>query len=255
MSGRFFLAPLIFACPTRHGMVLLDVRRNRYLGLGIGESQTLFRNVDGLPSPSLRMDVAAIVTSDISAAAGASTTTISAEGGLLGSLLREGIITTEAPRSAEIVSAAITLHGPLMSIGDEMTKPSRARIHHVTAFLVYLIYSAVSLRYLPLRFVVRHVYRRRAAAIANGYTFDLSKVSELIDIFRSIRPYFFIARNNCLLHALTLVNFLAHYGEFPVWVFGVTADPWTAHSWVQHDRFLLDCNPEKVCNLEPILGV
>jgi hypothetical protein len=153
------------------------------------------------------------------------------------------------------VSTVVSLHGALVSIGDEITAQAVNPSRHVLAFLFSLLSSSACLRCVPLRFIVQHVYRRHSASLAKGYTFSVSRASALVDAFRLIRPYFFLAKENCLLHALTLVNFLAHYGEFPLWVFGVRSDPWAAHSWVQQDQYLLDCNPESVCGLEPILAI
>lgn len=155
----------------------------------------------------------------------------------------------------DIVSRAVSLHGALISLGDEVTGQAVNPVCYMPTFLWSFLWSSASLRCLPLRVIVEHVYRRHSAAIDRGYTFNISATCALVDVFRLIRPYFFLAKENCLLHALILVNFLAHYGQFPLWVFGVSSDPWTAHSWVQHDHYLLDCNPESVCGLEPILAI
>jgi len=240
---KYSFAPLIFPCRTRDGVVLLDLKRNRYLGLSCADARALSRCVNGLPKPDQRMELEAGVS------AGEPTMA------LLDSLLADMIITSSQVGSNEVVSTAIRLHGPLVSIGEEMTEKCRVRITHVVNFLVCLLSSAASLKCVPLRYIVRRVYRRRSRAIANGYTLNLSHVSMLVDAFRSVRPYFFLAKDHCLLHALTLVHYLAHYGEFPLWVFGVATDPWAAHSWVQHEEFLLDCNPDKLCSLEPILAI
>lgn len=244
-GGRYeySLAPLIFLCPTRDGVVLLDLKRNRYLGLSCPDSLALSKRVNGFPK------VAQWIDFEASATAREFPMT------LLDSLLADGIVTSSPAGSNEVISTEIRLHGPLVSIGEEIVEKCRVRPTHLVNFLVCFLSSAASLRCVPLRYIVRRVYRRRSRAIVSGYTLNLSHVSELVDAFRSIRPYFFLAKDHCLLHALTLVHYLARYGEFPLWVFGVATDPWTAHSWVQYDEFLLDCNPEQVCSLEPILAI
>jgi hypothetical protein len=70
-----------------------------------------------------------------------------------------------------------------------------------------------------------------------------------------LRPHTFAARDRCLFHSLALVNFLARHAVFPTWVIGVRARPWGAHAWVQHDKLLLDANPEQVCEFASILAV
>jgi hypothetical protein len=245
VGGRheYSLAPFIFLCPTRAGVVLLDLKRNRYLGLSCTDALVLSKSVNGFPKVGQWIDCEA------GASAGKSPTI------LLDSLLADGIVTSGPAGSNEVISTEIRLHGSLVSIGEEIIEKCRVRPTHLVNFLVCLLSSAASLRCIPLRYIVRRVYRRRSRAIASGYTPNLSHVSELVDAFRSIRPYFFLAKDHCLLHALTLVHYLACYDEFPLWVFGVATDPWAAHSWVQYDEFLLDCNPEQVCSLEPILAI
>ena len=243
-ARRYFIGDLIFACATRHGAVLLDLKHNRYLGVGCADALVLSECVNGFPGNEQWGE------SVLQTSAG-----ISSEACLLESLVDNGILTTRTPTARDITSMDIVLHGDLVSIGDEIVGSQTVRVGDVASFLCHFLWSVASLRCRPLRSVVRRVYRRRSSAIRSGYTFNLSRASELVDKFRSIRPYFFLAKDNCLLHALALVNYLAAHGEFPVWVFGVTTDPWTAHSWVQQEHFLLDSNPEAVCSLEPILAV
>jgi hypothetical protein len=242
--AQYFMTPLIFTSATRRGVVLLDLKHNRYLGLSYSDASVLSKYAQGFPALDQPAESGALPRAEHPDRAA-----------ILETFLRRGIITVGPPRAEKIASSAVSLHGSLVSIGDEITAQAVDPGRRVAAFLFSLLSSSACLRCLPLRFIVQHVYRRHAAAIANGYTFSVSRASALVDTFRLIRPYFFLAKDNCLLHALTLVNFLAHYGEFPLWVFGVNSDPWTAHSWVQQDHYLLDCNPESVCGLEPILAI
>jgi hypothetical protein len=237
---RYFMASSVFVCATRRGAVFLDLTHNRYFGLGCSDALTLSRHVHEFPKSDYWND---------------SSTSEASTNSLLESFLTAGILTSRAPDAREVVSTQVHLHGALVSIGDEIVRRMPVRVRHIVAFSFFLAWSAVALRWLPLRSVARKVYRRRSAAIARGYRFDLSRTSELVYVFRAIRPFFFSADGHCLLHALTLVNFLGHYHEFPVWAFGVTSDPWTAHSWVQQDSFLLDSSPDKVCHLDFILGI
>src|SRR3984957_9733787 len=46
---KYSLAPLIFPCCTRDGVVLLDLRRNRYLGLACRDALALSECVNGFP--------------------------------------------------------------------------------------------------------------------------------------------------------------------------------------------------------------
>jgi hypothetical protein len=244
VEARYFMSPLIFTSVTRQGVVLLDLKRNRYLGLGYSDALVLSKHARGFPSLDQPAEFEVVPPADHADHAA-----------ILEAFLRRGIVTMGRPRAGNIVSSIVSLHGSLVSIGDEITAQAVNPGRHVPAFIFSLLSSSACLRCMPLRLIVQHVYRRHSAALAKGYTFSVSRASALVEAFRLIRPYFFFAKENCLLHALTLVNFLARYGEFPLWVFGVSSDPWTAHSWVQQDHYLLDCNPESVCGLEPILAI
>ncbi len=85
--------------------------------------------------------------------------------------------------------------------------------------------------------------------------FSKAQIFDLIAAFRRLRPLAFTAKGRCLVHALTLVKFLSHYGVRPTWYIGVMLRPWAAHSWVQLDGLVLDSTPEKVCEFTPILAV
>jgi hypothetical protein len=244
LATRYSLAPSAFVARTRHGAVVLDLARNQYFGVGPKEAQVLER-LDGKLS--------------LSAAPGGTPITAASECDIdepsIDRLKNMGIILSGKRQGRRILSANVQLNGTLIAIGDEITRPAIVQAGHVLAFAEALIVSRYSLRFRPIASTIRRVYERRAAAIQRGYSLDPEKITEFVCIFRRIRPFVFTAKGNCMLHALTLTNFLARYGEFPVWVLGVKVDPWAAHSWVQYDDYLLDTNPEKVCKFNPILAV
>ena len=243
-APRYFLGPLVFACGTRHGAILLDLLHDRYIGFGRADATALSRRIDDFPDEGSWASSSHEIPLDPGTAEN-----------LLNTLLAGDLLSTSAPSPNHMVSCPISLHGALVSIGDEVVEKSPATLADSALFLWCLAKSIAALRCVPLRRIVYRVHRRRAAALASGYRFNLENVARQVYAFRSIRPYFFLAKDHCLIHALTLIDYLAHNGEFPSWVFGVSMDPWTAHTWVQHEDFLLDCTPENVCSLEPILSI
>jgi hypothetical protein len=170
-------------------------------------------------------------------------------------MLEAGILQKIPPLLDGLACSSISLDGSLASIGDEIVQKAPAKPAHLAAVLYSLLSAAFCLRCLSLESTVRRVSIKKTRAILGGYTFNLERVASLVFIFRRIRPMLFVADGHCLLHALTLVNFLAIYNEFPCWVLGIKTEPWGAHSWVQFGDYLLDTNPEKVCAYEPILAV
>jgi hypothetical protein len=63
------------------------------------------------------------------------------------------------------------------------------------------------------------------------------------------RPYL------CLFDSLALIHFLARFGLYPDWVFGVQADPFEAHCWVQAGSVVLNDTVERVSAFTPIMYV
>ena len=65
----------------------------------------------------------------------------------------------------------------------------------------------------------------------------------------SVRSYL------CLFDSLALIHFLARFRVFPDWVFGVTADPFEAHCWVQTGGVVLNDTVERVSAFTPIMSI
>jgi hypothetical protein len=76
-----------------------------------------------------------------------------------------------------------------------------------------------------------------------------------VTAFVHLRPLFYTTREACLLDSLTLTHFLARYGVFPTWVFGVKTDPFYAHCWVQQGDFVFNDSPDFIKGFSPILVV
>jgi hypothetical protein len=71
-------------------------------------------------------------------------------------------------------------------------------------------------------------------------------------IFRSARP-FVPVRRVCLHDCLALVDWLGPGAGGITLVFGVSARPFAAHSWLQVDGEVVDDHPESPCRYQPIL--
>jgi Transglutaminase-like superfamily len=241
----YFLTPYVFTCDTRHGAVLLHLQRNKYFGLAMSDVIYLKKVVRNWPAPE---GEAYSVSTSVAVEECSMTS-------LVQSLLKADVLQRTPPSRGGITCSRISLNGPLASVGDEIIRKASVRPAHFATFVFSLLSAATCLRCLPLKSTVGIVSRRKARVMSNGYGFNLEHAAELVFVFRRLRPYFFVAEGNCLLHALTLVTFLAIHREFPCWVLGVRTEPWGAHSWVQYGDYLLDTNPEKVCEYEPILAV
>jgi hypothetical protein len=75
-----------------------------------------------------------------------------------------------------------------------------------------------------------------------------------VAIFRRLRPWY--PRSYlCLWDALALIEFLARRRLFPDWIFGVQAQPFGAHCWLQANGFMLNENTEYAGQFTPIMAV
>jgi Transglutaminase-like superfamily len=238
------IAPHVFVCVTGDGSVLLDLKRDKYLGLGRDETEWIAFAVEAWPKPIWDYPNKPQAGDDQVA---------------LRRLLALLIDAEVLSRDEESVSAGrrsvVNMRVDWISIGDELEVDSRVTAGHAISFLKSYAEARASLAMRPFARTVERVRTRKAARGGEHRVCPALRVAKMVDAFRRLRPFVFAPEGRCLLHALTLVNFLARYDFYPEWVLGVSTRPWGAHSWVQWGNYLLDTNPEKVCAFTPILVV
>jgi hypothetical protein len=235
----YWLPSHVRACSTATGTVLLDLRRNRYFGVGRKETHvltSLAENWQGAVAPAgefepLPLEDAARIADK---------------------LVQAGLLSNDAAEPAAFTPTEIDLTSLLTSVGHELDRRSSIRLRHIVHFLRACTWARRSVRSRTLYFVAEELGRRKNQA---GAPFDADRAIELVGIFRRLRPHTFAARDQCLFHALALVQFLASYDLYPTWVIGVRTKPWAAHSWVQQGTLVLDSSPEQVCDYTPILAI
>jgi hypothetical protein len=237
---QYWIPAHVRVCPLLASTILLDLKRNRYFGIGAKETRALSTlasnwneaNGSAAPVEQLARDVA-IDMAD--------------------ALMEAGLLSRDVPAErAAFGGAPVDLSGVLTSAGHEVSRNSSLRLAHVTNFLAALAWTRRALRSRTLYSIACEIRDRKDAASG---AFDEAKAIELVGIFRRLRPHTFAARDRCLFHSLALVQFMARHAQFPTWVIGVRARPWGAHAWVQQGKLLLDANPEQVCEYTPILTV
>jgi hypothetical protein len=237
---QYWLPPHVRICRTVTGAVVLDLKRNRYFGIGKKEAYTL---------GTLEADSSC---ADLGFARPDEAMTPQALERIADHLVEIGFLSRDPPTDRRIAPGDIDLKGQLTSVGHEINGSQRIALGHVCNFLRACAWAR------------RAVGSRTLYSVACELSDDKSRhpgrletqrTIDLVCIFRRLRPFAFAAKNQCLFHALALARFLSFYQVFPTWVVGVRARPWAAHSWVQHGSLLLDSNPEHVCEYTPILTV
>lgn len=244
-SARFGISAHIHVCVTAAGSVILDVKRDKYLGLGREETELLADAVPGWPEPAWQRSLGR----DRNRRFEAERTTCEL---LAGDGVLERI--SEA-KNARVVPALRDMRGEWISIGDELEVHGQMTLRAVARFLEAYCWARYSLAWRPFFNVVEEVRTRKTRGASSMEECGIGRLAATVGVFRRLRPFLFAAEGHCLLHALTLVRFLSHYRLNPDWVIGVTTQPWGAHSWVQWNDYLLDSNPEKVCGFTPIMMV
>lgn len=265
MEAGFRIPRHVHVCVTADGSVLLDLKRDRYFGLDRAQTELLAEVVPRWPRPAWEW------AADTAILGGDDATAIE----LCESLVGNGLLALRKQGEREpfrdesdACTRSDTRHrdmkGEWTSIGDELEVRARMGTRDVIQFICAYAWARWSLAVRSLatiEIVVRRTKQRALhptkvfSARPRAVSASVDQVAAWVDTFRRLRPFVFAAEGRCLLHALTLMRFLKGYGFYPEWVIGVATQPWSAHSWVQWDCFLLDTNPEKVCGFTPILVV
>jgi hypothetical protein len=243
--GRYRLATHVHLCCTADQVVLLDLRRDRYMGVGPPEMHTLAEYIQGWPTRD-----------DVSAAAIVAAETVK----VIQQLIAAGMLTSDRfggklamPTAAEPPRSAL--------IEGYVEHRSAIRSSDVRHFLTASLLARVLLRRGTVKQAIAHLQskaRRRSAAssaLSDTHDLDFSFARDRVALFKRLRPLLFTARGACLFDSLALCLFLSRYRLFPRWVFGVTTRPFEAHCWVQHREVVFNDTPEHVGSFTPILVV
>jgi hypothetical protein len=240
-KAKLFIAPFVYACHTNDGVVFLDLVRNKYVGISAADASSLTGIVD---------DWAKFLGN-----ASLCTSPLPNHDSVAQDLIANGLLTAEHDPSRCFPSMQISVTGDLVSIGEELISPARIHVHHVRNFISACVIAKFALRLEKLQSIALWLRGRRSKHKPETHKFNLIQATELVCVFRRLRPFVFTAGGQCLFHALALTIFLSNYRLYPSWVMGVRTKPWGAHSWVQHDNYVLDTTPEKVFDYTPILAI
>jgi hypothetical protein len=223
---------------TPTGIVLLDLKRNRYLGLGVTNARELAALAANWSQVSTEAQPVQALSRDSALARAAA-------------FIQAGLLSRDAPEIA-FTTSSVDLTVQLTSIGLQEQAATPVRLHDVMNFVRACLWAKWALRSRTLYSIACEISAAKAQASGAA---NLQRTIELVCTFRRLRPYAFESSDRCLFHALALLNFLARYGAHPTWVIGVCARPWAAHSWLQLGNCVLDSSPEEMCQFTPILAI
>jgi hypothetical protein len=237
--SAYFLSPHVHVCVAGRQVVLLDLERDKYLSLEY--SHPVGRWVSGWPVP---IDPApaqpAVVPGE-------------RENGVLAKMISQGLLVADPTKGKE--AAPVVSQQPRAAL-VEYDLDVCPHTNLAQLWNLFGAYAAAkwSLRHRPIRAVVEAAGLRGSRA-RSPQAVDIATARPLVTAFLYLRPWFYTARNACLLDSLTLVNFLARYGVHPQWIFGVKTDPFYAHCWVQQSDYVFNDTADYVRGFSPILVV
>jgi hypothetical protein len=229
------LAGHVRACAMSDQIVLLDLRRSRYLALGLRQWERLMGTADGshMVRPASQDDQQGDTRR------------------LASALLRQGIL-TDLPRPCPRGEAVETPEASL-DVRDPMPY-SAIGASRAWRFVAAATWASASLRLRSLRAIVDHVAGRSNKLDRVGAPCQRS-LRDAVAAFDALRPLMFTAEDKCLYDSLALTCFLANEGHKTQWVIGVKTQPFAAHSWVQVGPVVLNDLHENVRSFRPILVV
>jgi len=243
------LAYHVGVCQVDDQIVLLDLRRNRYLSISAEGASALAHHVEGWPVAGDCTDAKATpFTLPASRASSA----------LIQRLMLQGLLTRDRTFSRDATRGEVLgLDKATASIDFEQgDKRSSTSLCHVARFLRSAAVAALWLRCRSLESIAATVASRCAhieRSTPNARAPEA--VWRAAAAFERLRPFGFTAEDKCLQDSLALTNYLAAERVLARWVIGVKIRPFGAHSWVQSGPTVLNDQPEHVRRYTPILVV
>ena len=172
---------------------------------------------------------------------------------LANDLISVGIV---SERSTD-TKVALPTEYPLPTKAIDPEFPSQSRrpaCLHAGTFFASFARASRELRRQPFHLTVESVRVRKNHNRRRAPVFDFERMRVLVSAFDRLR-WLYPRSYLCLFDSLALIHFLASFRVFPEWVFGVTADPFEAHCWVQVGNMVLNDTVERVSAFTPIMYI
>jgi hypothetical protein len=234
----YFLSKDCFVCSSQNYWIILDTRRDKYLCVTHANLASIGHRLHGWM--------------DRGAAEHLSPFDVEADS-FVDSLVSKGIITANPSDGKPFAESKC----PVCERGVE--NPETHALAKLPPFYVARFFLACAridwhLRKKELFRTLARIERRRLNVPSSAAISSVAQASALTVAFKRLRPLY-PRPYLCLFDSLALLEFLANYGAFPRVVFGVVADPFQAHCWLQEGNVVLNDDLEIVGSYKPILSV
>lgn len=238
--SAYYLGKEAFVCESGGHAVFLDLMRDRYVALPPEDVRVLKKIFPSLVGQRPAFDG----TAEYGYAAGQKATS------LVTSLEQEGLLVRDSSRGKIARLTAVDV--PLDSYWKEEGSWPHLRVEHLANFFQARLSAAALLKVLPLRRTVRRVRVRKQQQQIEGDAHDLRAMVATFLILQSLLPF---GPGSCLGHSLAMLEFLAAYELYPMWVFGVRVQPFKAHCWIQSGSIVLNDSESHVSAYTPIMAI
>ncbi len=239
-SLTYSLPVQTFICLTDAYCVFLDLKRDLYLSIERWRIEAVSSRLYGWPCP-------------VSDAVDERHTSSCEVARILDELVKNDLLVESSAESKECKPTELTL--ATTTIFDRHRKSSlRSCLRSGLPMVWAAARAARSLKTRTTEQTVERVLRRKACHSGGAHEFDLELASEIVTTFNTLR--YMLPRNYlCLFDSLALLECFARHQLFPDWVFGVQAEPFEAHCWLQHRDILINDQVERVRRYVPIMSV
>ena len=238
LSAPFFLQPHVFLCQAKRHWVILDVNRDKYFCVDRQQFEALGDSLEGWEDSSVVLKECPVALSGDAAA-------------LANDLLRQDVLTERAAGAKH--ARATTYPLPTEAVDPELSS-RRSPVAHAVAFFASCARAARELSKQRFQSTVDLVRARKGRHAHGTRPFDFERARSLASVFERLR-LFYPRSYLCMFDSLALIHFLARFDLYPDWVFGVNADPFEAHCWVQAGRVVLNDTVQRVSSFTPIMYV
>ena len=227
---------------TNGQVVLLDVRRHKYIGTGRASSALLAQYVAGWPVIGADDVVAAKPNEE-----GAKATLVK--------MARMGLITRDPTQAHTATSQTSTTPAARTLVPADLEERPIVKWGFGLRMLQACMTAAWDLRLCRFEQVVSRLRGRKTECSVTAAGCDRQALFDVVERYVYARPLFFSARNACLYDSRTLLELLYYHCIVPTWIFGVHTEPFQAHCWLQLGDLVVNDAVENVSRFTPILAV
>jgi hypothetical protein len=229
----------VYLCRTREGVLFLNLRDDKYLGVTGEDLQYLQALVPGWPISWARCGAAEISERARQMAR---------------ELQRVGLLTTDATRGKS--AQPLTVEDGDSSLLQHLPNyRSRAAPMLLVRLVCAALTVAAVLKFRSLERAVRRVRLRKRGYGTHDDGAGVPSFAGLVTHFFRLRPLVYSSGGKCLYDCLVLLEFLSYFKLYPTLVIGVRTFPFNAHCWLQHGRLVLTDHTEHTRSYTPLLVV